>query len=107
MDRTEQAAEQLSELQLHEPNNAEVLRGHGKLYRAKSDFAKAEPALKRAVELDPNDYEAHFVLAETLRHLGRLQSAKREYAEFQRTKNASRMVRQLEVASKISDEVSR
>ena len=107
MDRTEQAAKQLRELQLREPNNAEVARATGKLYRAKGDFAKAEPVLKRAVQLDPNDYDAHFNLAETLRHLGRLESAKKEYAQFQRTKNASRMVRQLEVASKISDEVSR
>ena len=103
MDRTDRAAEQLSELQRHDPKNAEVLRGLGKLYRAKGDFAEAEPVLERAVALDPNDSEAHFVLAETLRHLGRVQSAKREYAEFQRTKNASRMVRQLELASRPSD----
>jgi tetratricopeptide (TPR) repeat protein len=99
MDRTDRAAQELSELQRREPNNAEVLRGLGKLYRAKGDFAKAEPLLQRAVRLDPNDSEAHFVLAETLRHLGRSESAKKQYAEFQRTKNASRMVRQLELAS--------
>lgn len=103
MDRTDAAAAQLSELQRKEPNNPEVLRGVGKLYRAKGEFAKAEPVLQRAVELDPNDSEAHFAFAETLRHLGRLQSAKKEYAEFQRTKNASRMVHQLELASRSSE----
>jgi tetratricopeptide (TPR) repeat protein len=103
MDRTDEAAAQLRELQRQEPENAEVLRGLGKLYRARGEFAKAEPVLQRAVQLDPNDSEAHFVLAETLRHLGRVQAAKKEYAEFQRTKSASRMVRQLELASRPSD----
>jgi tetratricopeptide (TPR) repeat protein len=96
--RFRQAGEQLTQLEHAEPNSAEVNRGLGKLYRAKGDFAKAEPALRRAVELDPADSEAHFALAETLRHLGRLEAAKKEYAEFERTKNASRMVRLLEVS---------
>jgi tetratricopeptide (TPR) repeat protein len=103
MDRRDAAAAELTQLKRKEPNNPEILRGLGKLYRAKGDFAKAEPVLQRAVELDPNDSEAHFVLAETLRHLGQVQAAKKQYAEFQRTKNASRMVRQLELASRPSD----
>jgi tetratricopeptide (TPR) repeat protein len=87
-----------AKLEREAPENAEVNRGIGKLYRAQGEFAKAEPALRHAVALDPGDSEAHFALAETLRHLGRLEAAKQEYAAFERTKTASHMVRLLEAS---------
>jgi tetratricopeptide (TPR) repeat protein len=93
--RFDEAERLLAQLKRDSPHDAEVNRGVGKLYRAEGDFSKAEPALQRAVLLDPNDSEAHYALAETLRHLGRIEAAKKEYAAFERTKNASRMVRLL------------
>ena len=98
LQRFDEAEKQLRVLVERHPQDARVNRGMGKLYREQNQYTRAEPYLERAVKMNPDDAEAHFVLGETLRHLGRLEAAKREYAAYKKTKDASRMVRVLELA---------
>jgi len=98
LERFAEAERQLRVLVERHPHDARVNRGMGKLYREQNQYARAEPYLERAVRSNPDDAEAHFALGETLRHLGRLDAAKREYAAYRKTKDASRMVRVLELA---------
>jgi tetratricopeptide (TPR) repeat protein len=98
LQRFAEAEKQLRALVERYPHDARVNRGMGKLYREQNQYAQAQPYLEDAVKINPGDAEAHFVLGETLRHLGQLEAAKREYAAYRKTKDASRMVRVLELA---------
>ena len=98
LERFKEAEKQLRVLVERYPHDARVNRGMGKLYREQNQYSRAETYLERAVKINPDDAEAHFALGETFRHLGRLDAAKREYAAYRKTKDASRMVRVLELA---------
>ncbi len=52
----------------------------GKVYLKKSDFVNAENILRRAVRIDPNNFAAHNLLAQTLQQAGRTDEAKKEFA---------------------------
>lgn len=74
-----------------------VERVFGRLYRAQRNYEQAESYFRRAIQLNPNDADAHFGLAESLRFLGRRAEAEKEYAVFMEKKKAAHMVRLLEV----------
>ena len=46
--------------------------------------AAAEEMLRRAIEYDPNNKSAHYLLAQLLQQTGRLEEAKREFAIAER-----------------------
>jgi tetratricopeptide (TPR) repeat protein len=59
----------------------------GKAYMKKEDPAAAEGMLRRAVQYDPNNRQAHFVLAQLLQQTGRSEEAKAEFATAERLKD--------------------
>jgi tetratricopeptide (TPR) repeat protein len=56
----------------------------GRAYLKKSEPAMAENMLRRAIEYDPNNRTAHYVLAQLLQQTGRLEEAKKEFAIAER-----------------------
>jgi len=56
----------------------------GKAYSQKKQPATAESMLRRAVEYDPNNRTAHYLLAQLLQQAGRLDEAKQEFAIAER-----------------------
>ena len=46
----------------------------------KHEPATAEAMLRRAIEYDPNNKSAHYLLAQVLQQAGRVDEAKREFA---------------------------
>lgn len=51
----------------------------GRVYLKKREPANAEAMLRRAVKMDPNNYSAHYQLAQVLQETNRLEEAKREF----------------------------
>ncbi len=49
----------------------------GRVYMKKGQPATAEGMLRRAVEYDPNNRAAHYLLAQLLQQMGRVDEAKR------------------------------
>jgi tetratricopeptide (TPR) repeat protein len=56
----------------------------GKAYSHKGQPATAEGMLRRAVEYDPNNRTAHYLLAQLLQQAGRAEEAKQEFAIAER-----------------------
>ena len=56
----------------------------GKAYSQKRQPATAESMLRRAIEYDPNNRTAHYLLAQLLQQAGRLEEAKQEFAIAER-----------------------
>jgi cytochrome c-type biogenesis protein CcmH/NrfG len=56
----------------------------GRVYMKKNDPATAEGMLRRAIEYDPNNRSAHYLLAQLLQQAGRVEEAKREFAIAER-----------------------
>jgi tetratricopeptide (TPR) repeat protein len=52
----------------------------GKAYTKIGQPSAAEDMLRRAVEYDPNNKAAHYLLAQVLQQTGRIEEAKREFA---------------------------
>lgn len=51
----------------------------GRAYTKKEQPAAAEGMFRRAIEYDPNNRSAHYLLAQLLQRLGRVEEAKREF----------------------------
>jgi len=51
----------------------------GKAYMKKNQPSTAEEMLRRAIQFDPNNKSAHYMLGQVLQQLGRLEEAKREF----------------------------
>jgi tetratricopeptide (TPR) repeat protein len=102
--RLQEAEAELRELAKRYPNNANVDRGFGKLYREEGQFRLAENYLRHALLLDPDDAEAHFALGEVLRLTHRMDEAKTEFAAFKEKKPARDATRLLELAAISSNE---
>ena len=51
----------------------------GKAYMQKGQPATAEGMLTRAIEYDPNNRSAHYLLGQLLQRIGRTEEAKREF----------------------------
>lgn len=56
----------------------------GRAYMKKEQPVTAEAMLRRAIEFDPNNRMAHYLLAQLLQEAGRDDEAKREFAEAER-----------------------
>ena len=56
----------------------------GKAYGRTGQPASAEQMLRRAIEYDPNNKSAHYLLAQLLQQVGRAEEAKREFAIAER-----------------------
>ena len=56
----------------------------GKAYTQKGQPATAEGMLRRAIDYDPNNRTAHYLLAQLLQKAGRLEEAKQEFAIAER-----------------------
>jgi tetratricopeptide (TPR) repeat protein len=56
----------------------------GKAYTQKRQPATAEGMLRRAIEYDPNNRTAHYLLAQLLQQTGRAEEARREFAIAER-----------------------
>ncbi len=89
LERLEEADKVLQQVLAGGRANAHAYRGLGRLYKARKDYPRAYDALKRAVELDPADADAHFQLGETLRWLDRLPEAREQYAAAAEKKRAA------------------
>ncbi len=56
----------------------------GRAYMKKDQPATAEGMLRRAIEYDPNNRAAHYLLAQLLQQLGRAEEAKEQFAIAER-----------------------
>ena len=56
----------------------------GRAYSKTGQPAAAEEMLRRAIEYDPNNKSAHYLLAQLLQQTGRLDEARREFAIAER-----------------------
>jgi Flp pilus assembly protein TadD len=52
----------------------------GKAYTRKGQLGTAEGMLRRAIQYDPNNRTAHYLLAQLLQQTGRVDEARREFA---------------------------
>jgi tetratricopeptide (TPR) repeat protein len=59
----------------------------GRAYMKKDQPATAEGMLRRAIDYDPNNRTAHYLLAQLLQQTGRADEAKREFAIAERLQN--------------------
>jgi tetratricopeptide (TPR) repeat protein len=59
----------------------------GRAYLKKDQPATAEGMLRRAIDYDPNNRTAHYLLAQLLQQTGRADEAKREFAIAERLQN--------------------
>jgi tetratricopeptide (TPR) repeat protein len=78
LQRFTEAEKLLQQLARTQARNIQVYVTLGKLYGAQKQYSKAEKVLRRAIELDPDNADAHWFLTGTLKHLGLLEEAKRE-----------------------------
>ena len=69
------------------PDHANALRDVGSLYLQSNDDPKARSVLERAVALNPQDAETHFLLSRVYNRLGDSVLATRHLQLFQRIKN--------------------
>jgi predicted Zn-dependent protease len=97
LERYGEAETELLTLDRRFPQDERVNRALGKLYRARNDFSRAEVYLRRAVQLDSSDPQAHYVLAQVLQHLGQRAEANKELAVFKEKKEKSETIRLLEL----------
>lgn len=79
------------------PDDERVNLALGKLYRAGGDSRRAEVYLRRAVQLDASDPQAHYVLAQVLQRLGHTDEASQELRVFKQAKEKSESLRLLEL----------
>ena len=59
----------------------------GRAYLKKAQPAVAEGMLRRAIEFDPNNRAAHYLLAQLLQQTGREEEAKREFETAERLRS--------------------
>jgi Tfp pilus assembly protein PilF len=59
----------------------------GRAYMKKEQPAVAEGMLRRAIEFDPNNRAAHYLLAQLLQQTGREEEARREFEIAERLRN--------------------
>jgi Flp pilus assembly protein TadD len=60
----------------------------GRVYTKKGQHATAEGMLRRAIQYDPNNRTAHYLLAQLLQQTGRAEEARREFAIAERLQGA-------------------
>jgi tetratricopeptide (TPR) repeat protein len=72
---------------MRSPDHANALRDVGSLYLQSNDAAKARSVLERAVALNPQDAETHFLLSRVYNRVGETTLASRHLELFQKLKN--------------------
>ena len=60
----------------------------GKVYLKKGDLQNAEGMLRRATQMDPNNFSAHHLLAQVLQRANRAEEAKREFETAEKLRAA-------------------
>jgi tetratricopeptide (TPR) repeat protein len=61
----------------------------GKVHFKKGDLVNAETVLRRALNMDPNNFSGHHLLAQVLRQANRLEEAKKEFEIADRLRTSS------------------
>jgi tetratricopeptide (TPR) repeat protein len=61
----------------------------GKVYLKIGDLLNAESLLRRALKMDPNNFSAHYLLAQVLQQSNRLEEAKKEFELADRLRTSS------------------
>ncbi len=80
---TEKAKELLDAVLKEQPLNAAALVERGKVALEQGQFEEAESVLRQAVEITPNDRDAHHNLSVALRQQGREEAATKEIARVE------------------------
>jgi tetratricopeptide (TPR) repeat protein len=80
----DEAIRQLDTATRREPNNAMGLYLQAQAYRMKQLYPQAIDAARKAIQLTPNNGEAHFWLAESLRMNGNYADSEQEYVQYLR-----------------------
>lgn len=83
----DEALRQLNVVRLRDPNNAMMWYLLSQVYCRKAAYPEAIEAAQKAIQLTPNNAEAHFWLAESLRMSTKWADANREYADYLRLSN--------------------
>jgi Flp pilus assembly protein TadD len=60
----------------------------GKIYLRLGDLPRAQDALGKAIEIDPTNERAHYLLATIYRRMGKTEQARQEFERFSAMKNA-------------------
>ena len=83
-DRADEASEVLAEAAQHVQESAQMRRTQGLAELARNRLDSAETEFKRALELDSQDLDSRFGLAQTLRRAGKLAQAKEALLQVQK-----------------------
>lgn len=97
LDRYGQAVVELHRLAHAFPDDAQVNRALGRLYRAQGKYLQAEECLRRSIRSDPSNRQTHYILAQVLRQQGRTKEESEELAAFKNTKEKADSIRVLEL----------
>jgi tetratricopeptide (TPR) repeat protein len=84
-----------------QPEDWEANLGLGKVLSAMEDPAKARPLLEKAVQIDPSDPAAHYQLGTLYRRMGRIEDARREFAQFESLKRTKEELKDLYKAMRL------
>lgn len=93
-DTTEAQARYARALQLN-PNDDDAMVDDAKLLLATGQQPQAEQLLKKAIEIDPTDYIAHYRLSTVYRQQGNVDAAKQEMTEYQKYKAMKEKLRKI------------
>lgn len=99
LERYADAEAELNRLYKQYPQTAAVFLAFGKLYREERKFDVAEKYIRHAIQLNPDNADAHFALAEVLRLTHRMDEARRELVIFKEKKPVDSATRLLELAA--------
>ena len=83
----DEALRQLNVVRLRDPANAMMWYLLSQIYCRKATYPQAIEAAKKAIQLTPNNAEAHFWLAESLRMSTKWDDSRREFTEYLRLSN--------------------
>jgi superkiller protein 3 len=85
-DRIDDASAELATAVLIDPSDASTLAAMGQLFLDSGRYAAAVAPLTRALQLAPDRFETHYVLATAFTHLGKSAEAARELERFERAR---------------------
>lgn len=83
----DEALRQLNVVRLRDPGNAMMWYLLSQVYCRKASYLEAIEAAQKAIQLTPNNAEAHFWLAESLRMSTKWDDARREFGDYLRLSN--------------------
>lgn len=83
----DEALRQLNVVRLRDPKNAMMWYLLSQVYCRKASYPEAIEAARQAIQLTPNNAEAHFWLAESLRMSTQWDGARQEFGEYLRLSN--------------------